>query len=142
MDKSTETEIRKYLSNANLLLDTIDRQLENVPLEELPLGIMSGNKEGESGYRDMRNGRPVHRVLDAMLNSVSSQLRNACCVRAGYCGFKKTHRDAIDVVKAVLDGLLSAAFVFPIPAATVAVYCVQSFFLDRLCQCDAESGHQ
>ena len=137
MSSGPDAQIGRYVSNADLLLDEIDRELENVPLEELPLGIMSGNKEGEGKYREVEEGRPKHRILEAMLDGVSSQLRAACCVHGKYCVFKKAHRDTIDVVKAVIDGLVSAAFVFPIPVATVAAYCVQSLFLDRLCQCDS-----
>jgi hypothetical protein len=52
-----------------------------------------------------------------------------------YCELKARYGETINLVKAVFDGWISAVTAFPIPAATVAAYCVQSLFLDRLCQC-------
>jgi hypothetical protein len=43
--------------------------------------------------------------------------------------------ETINLAKALIDSWASVALAFPLPIATVAAYCAQSLFLDRLCGC-------
>jgi hypothetical protein len=140
MARSDEALIQGYLASPELLLDSIDQALEHVPVEQLPLSGMSGEEGKEASYREIEDGRPKHTILEAMLRNVNAELEHTCCVKVGYCKLIKSKAPTIDVAKAVLDGLISGAFTFPIPVATVTVYCIQSLYLDRLCKCNGSES--
>ena len=128
----SDERLRAYFSDPNVLLDDIDAALDSLPVEELPLvGLDPSVKEG---YREVSNNRPRHLILEAMLNSKES-LADFCCRRGRYCELKVKHGETINLAKALIDTWATLAITFPMPVGTVAAYCVQSLFLDRLCNC-------
>jgi len=135
MAKFDESRLNSYINDPNTLLDDIDTALEKVPVEDLPLTTLSSDPSFEGGYRRVTDSRPRHLILEAILNSSHDKLKDLCCVRGCYCEMKKTHGETINLIKALLDGWASIAFALPIPIATVTAYCVQSLFLDQLCDC-------
>lgn len=58
------------------------------------------------------------------------------CEELRYCEFKVRHAETANLLKAVFDALVSAVTQFPVPVATVSVYCLQSLMLDKICKCD------
>lgn len=135
LENFDEARLQTYLANPNVLLDDIDVALEKVPVEQLPLTALSADPSFKDGYRKVINSRPRHLILEAILNESQAKLKDFCCVRCSYCEMKVKHNETIGLVKALLDAWASMTFVFPLPIATVAAYCVQSLFLDNLCDC-------
>lgn len=115
-----------------MLLDDIDSALEALPVEELPLTSLDPNMK--EGYREVSNNRPRHLILDAILSSKEG-LAEFCCRRGRYCELKAKYGETINLAKALIDTWATLAITFPMPVGTVAAYCVQSLFLDRLCNC-------
>lgn len=126
-------------ADPEFLLAKLDADLADVDVEELPIVTLSSDEAGE-GYRSVRDGRPRHLVVEAILLGQSDRIHEALCVRAGYCAGKVRHRDTVTLMVTVCDAVLSAAIKLPIPAASVSAYCVQSLFLDRFCDCAPASG--
>lgn len=124
-----------YTENPETLLDDIDVGLESLSVEELPLSVQSGSEKPKERYRSVTNGRPYHAVFNSLLERSATQIRTTICVKCGYCELKLKHADTISLIKAVGDGWLSISVMFPLPVATIAAYCVQSLFLDRICDC-------
>ena len=62
-------------------------------------------------------------------------LEDAVCVRLNYCESIKKYEHEIDMCKALLDGIASIHWSFPIPASTLTVYIVKHRMLDRICKC-------
>ena len=135
MRKDSFSQIEGYLENPEHLLDDIDDALEQLAIEDLPLTYMSGDDEKSSSYRGIKDGRPFHSIIDAILLKIEPNIKEVFCKKLHYCELKKNHSATIDVAKAVFDGLIAAAVTFPIPIATVSAYCVQSLLLDRVCEC-------
>jgi len=129
------TDIQAWIDHPDRLLDAIDAALEAALPSELPLVDLAPDEAGEP-YRSIEDGRPRHRIVDILLMRNKSGFSEFACVKFDYCNQKKRHARTIDLVKAMSDGLISAALQLPIPAMTLSVYCVQSLFLDRLCNCD------
>ncbi|MEJ8858650.1 hypothetical protein WKW79_29035 [Variovorax robiniae] len=126
-------------SDPELLLDELDRALDELPMTALPAGVLSGQKDedgAEGRYREVREGRPWHATVEALLRARMEPLKQAVCEKGGYCALKRRHQSTVDVAKAVGDSLLSLVIKIPLPVATLSLYCVQSLFLDRLCDCD------
>jgi hypothetical protein len=134
-DNFDEARLRAYLADPNVLLDDIDYELDKLPIEEIPLSVLSSDPTFEKGYRKVSDSRPHHLILDAILNQSHASLKELCCVRCRYCEIKREHSETINLVKALIDAWASTAILFPLPIATVATYCVQSLFLDHLCDC-------
>ena len=123
---------QKYVDDPQQLLLDIDKQLEQVAVEDLPLLPLDGEETIE---REVRDGRPKHTVVELLLSRSKQTLLDACCVKLGYCSMRKKHGDTVQLIQAVADGLISAYVKFPIPVGSIASYCVLSLFLDRLCEC-------
>ena len=130
-----EAKLRSYFADPNILLNDIDAALETVPIEKLPLTALSADPSFKDGYRKVVGSRPRHLILETILNESHANLKDFCCVQWRYCEMKVKHGETINLVKALLDAWVSVALVFPLPIATVAAYCVQSLFLDQLCDC-------
>jgi hypothetical protein len=121
----------------SFLLARIEADLAVVPVEHLPIITLSPESSKE-GYRSVTDGRPRHRVLEAILFGQSDRIHKLICVDGDYCRKKAQHADTVNLMVTVCDSLISAALIFPIPIATVSAYCVRSLFLERLCNCDPE----
>lgn len=117
------------------LLDTIDRELGACDPAELPMVTLSAEDALLGRYRSVENGKPRHAVMEALLN-IHDDWILAVCVSSDYCARKTRHSETLNVIKAVIDSLLSAATKLPLPVATISAYCVQSLYLDRACKCD------
>jgi len=131
-------QLATLMANPEVLLDEIDRALEQVPVESLPPAAPSGAhtlRSESPPAREVRDGRPRHRVLDAILDSVADTLHEAICVRGDYCRLRARLGPTVDLAKAVMDSWLGTVTKIPLPLATVTAYCIQSLFLDRLCGC-------
>lgn len=135
MTSQDRTDIQAWIDHPDRLLDAIDAALEAASPSELPLVDLAPD-EAEEPYRSVEDGRPRHRVVDLLLVRNKSAFAEFACVKLDYCNQRKRHTATIDLVKGVSDGLISAALQLPIPAMTLSVYCVQSLFLDRLCNCE------
>ncbi len=127
-----EHRLEAYFSDPNLLLDDIDTALDSLPVEQLPLTAL--DPDVKEGYREVTDNRPRHLILEAILYSKQS-LVDFCCQQGRYCELKVKYGETINLAKALIDTWVTLAITFPIPIGTVAAYCVQSLFLDRLCDC-------
>jgi hypothetical protein len=125
--------IERYVTDPSQLLADIDVQLEQVPVEDLPMLALDGEQEIE---REVKNGQPRHSVMESLLTRSKEKLRHACCEQFGYCAARTKYSDTVSLVQAIGDTMLAAYISFPLPIVTVASYCVLSLFLDRACDCD------
>ncbi|MCA1197777.1 hypothetical protein K9B35_07350 [Sphingomonas sp. R647] len=114
------------------LLDQIDVGLDSQEIEDLPTWMLA---DEDGPYRGIENGRPFHNILERVLESRRTALEEWACITFGYCHVKAEHGETIALAKAVCDGLASVWANVPLPLATISCYCVQSLFLDKLCEC-------
>jgi hypothetical protein len=127
--------LRRAIIDPEFLLDRIDIQLAAADPADLPMVVLSADDAMSGRYRSVEEGRPRHAVLEALLN-LHGDLIEGLCARIDYCARKKRHAESLNMIKAVVDGLISASIQLPLPMATVGAYCVQSLYLDRVCECD------
>jgi hypothetical protein len=130
-DNSTDRFFERVHADPSVLLDAIDEGLASVDPLDLPMVVL-----GDKPARAVKTGRPFHAIMDAMLAGRVAELRVVVCDVGQYCAQSRKYKNTIDLMKAVNDSLVSSAFHVPLPIATVAAYCVQSLFLDRLCACE------
>lgn len=134
----SDNDLALMLSEPEHLLDQIDEDLDSLSFEDLPqisLSTTTGGPGDMPPYREIEDGVPKHRILDAILTPFSDRIHLVCCEQMNYCKAKDDYADSLNLCKAVIDGFASSALVFPLPAATVAAYCVQTLLLDRICKC-------
>jgi hypothetical protein len=125
--------IESYITDPHQLLNDIDLQLDEVPVEDLPLFALDKDQAIE---REVLNGHPKHSVMDIMLSRSKAKFVDVCCTQFGYCAARKKYSDTVSLIQAVGDTLLTAYISFPVPIVTVASYCVLSLFLDKACDCE------
>jgi hypothetical protein len=123
-------------ADAGYLLAAIDGALMNADVDELPVTTLSAESGEVSG---VENGVPRHSIMDQIIESRRRAVIEVVCEKGDYCGFRKRHKDTIDVMIAVSDALLSSAVRFPLPVTMIAAYCVRSLMLDKLCGCGPDA---
>ena len=129
------TSLEDLVTKPDLLLDTLDADLSGLDPEIIPLIAMDDSEEAEGPYRGVTEGRAFHRVIDRWIGQYSENAHLAICKQFGYCHQAKRHKDTIELVRALIDVVLSTYAHIPIPAAHLSCYLVQSQGLDRLCRC-------
>jgi len=74
-------------------------------------------------------------LLQAAIHRDSDRIEKIICNEMKYCDARNDER--IQIVKGVLDGLLSAAIGFPVPIITLCEYVVRRKWLEPLCKCES-----
>ncbi len=119
----------------NLLIKTIEEELEDANVVDLPLIILSPDDDDSEEPR-IEAGRPKHPYFEKMLAPFKSKIRDLVCDKGDYCKSKAKYKDEITLMVTVFDAISSASLVLPLPLATVSAYCVTSLYLDGLCECN------
>jgi hypothetical protein len=138
MTPEDEAALQALWNDPARLLDEIDSALDSHEIGELPIWSLS-DEEDDSPYREIEEGRPTHRVLDRILALHRDAMKEWACVKFGYCAAKTRHGETIALAKAVCDGMVSVWVKVPLPVATIGCYCVQSLYLDKLCECHSSA---
>lgn len=125
--------LEALMGDPELLLSTIDEALERLSPFDLPVVELAAEAGEGEHYRSVKDGHPRYWIVDLLLDRQRDFWIDHICAK--YCARKEHHEKKLDVLKAVFDGLISAHFSLPLPVATLAVYAVQSGFLDRICKC-------
>ncbi|MBO9468456.1 hypothetical protein J7443_24750 [Tropicibacter sp. R15_0] len=117
------------------MLQHVEKELEDVDVDELPIGVLSGDDDDINKPR-IEDGRPRHPLLEKLLSFHDDKLRKAVCEQIDYCQLKKKNQSEITLCSVVFDALTTSGLGLPLPIATISVYCVTSLYLDRMCKCN------
>lgn len=74
-------------------------------------------------------------LLQAALIGDRETIEQIVCKELNYCMANDDER--IQIVKATLDGVLSAALSFPVPLVTLCEYVVRKRWLNPMCGCES-----
>ena len=66
MKKHKEELLKLYLEEPEKLLDDIDTALDNLPIEEIPVNLLS-SKDKDDPYRSSNGSRPYHKIFEVFL---------------------------------------------------------------------------
>ena len=73
--------------------------------------------------------------LHAAIFGEKEKIEQIICKELDYCLAKSDEK--VQIVKATLDGALSAALSFPVPLVTLCEYVVRKKWLDSMCGCES-----
>lgn len=74
-------------------------------------------------------------LLHAAIFGKKEEIEQIICKELDYCSAKSDER--VQIVKATLDGALSAALSFPVPLVTLCEYVVREKWLNPMCGCES-----